>query len=88
MVAIFRQALTFWVTPVTDLPLVSADGSQVGTASAGAPVEVVAVQGTTYQVRLADGTLAGFDGTQSNSAPAPDALPPIPTTSEESLLDT
>jgi hypothetical protein len=78
-VAVFRQAPTFWVVPQADLSLVpDGGGDPVGLAAAGAPVEIVAAQGTAYAVRLGDGTLAWLDATQVTNVPAPDALPPLP----------
>lgn len=78
-VAVFRQMPTFWVVPNVDLPLGSdSGGDPVGTAPAGAPVEIIATEGTSYQVQLEDGTFAWLDGTQVTMAPAPDALPPLP----------
>ena len=78
--AVFRQAPTFWVAPNLDLPL-TADGSgdPLGFAQAGMAVQVVATQGTAYQVQLGDGSLAWLDATQVTDVPAPDALPPLPT---------
>ena len=78
MLAVFRQAPTFWVVPSVDLPLIAGDGSQVGTQAAGSPVEIVAAQGSLYEVRMPDGSVAALDGSQVSGVAAPDAMPPIP----------
>jgi hypothetical protein len=78
LLAVFRQAGSFWVVPNADLPLLAADGSQVGTAAAASSVEIVAAQEATYQVRLGDGSIALLDGSQVSNVAAPDALPPLP----------
>jgi hypothetical protein len=87
MLAVFRQASTFWVVPSVDLPLIGSDGSQVGTESAGSPVEIVAALGTAFQVRMPDGSLVTLDGTQVSGVAAPDALPPIPVAQPQSQPD-
>ncbi|HEY0584325.1 MAG TPA: hypothetical protein VGE94_19225, partial [Chloroflexota bacterium] len=82
--AVFRQAATFWVSPIADLPLTADPGADpfasvpVASVPAGATLEVLASQGSAYQVRLEDGSLAWLDGTQVTALAAPDALPPIP----------
>ena len=88
MLAILRQAPTFWATPNVDLQLAAADGTAAGTASAGTPIEIVAAQGTTFQVRLGDGRIATLDGTQTTNVPAPDALPPLPQMAAPQAPDT
>jgi hypothetical protein len=77
--AVFRQAPTFWVVPNADLPL-TADGSgdPAGATPAGVAVQIVATQGSAYEVQLGDGSFAWLDGTQVTDVPAPDALPPLP----------
>jgi len=77
--AVFRQAPTFWVVPNADLQL-TADGSgdPVGAMPAGVAVQILAAQGSAYEVQLGDGSFAWLDGTQVTDVPAPDALPPLP----------
>src|SRR5207237_5975461 len=53
-------------------------GAQTCTAAAGAPLQIVATQGSSFEVQLPDGTFAWLDGSQVTSVPAPDALPPLP----------
>ena len=82
--AVFRLAPTFWVAPTTDLPLTpDGSGDPAGTAPAGSAVEVIATQGSAYEIKLPDGTLAWLDGTQVSAVPAPDALPLLPVPSAD-----
>ena len=58
----------------------TADGSgdPAGATPAGVAVQIVATQGSAYEVQLGDGSFAWLDGTQVTDVPAPDALPPLP----------